>query len=265
MATPIITIDNFGDLNKEVENLQNLASLAGACFGGHVYITGEKAIERFLKEYAPAAKIEKARDIKTDGKTSAEILPYIMVNIEGDSRREKGIVCSDCYYNIFSIIKYNGEYYELLRQYNENTGSIALHNDPFQEELRPYLPYGWEKSNPAPNKVGTITDAKLNEWIKWLNKRRGVAQAICNERTAGVQAFMARINQMDPTQYDKFKISANEGTIVKNGLEYKFIFEEGGHIHQQIKVHYSAHNDLDTFLKMIAGTFTTSEKIYWTI
>jgi len=262
MATPIITIDNFGDLNKEVENLQNLALLAGACFGGHVYITGKKAIERFLKEYAPAALILKARDIKTYGKTSAEILPYIMVNIEGDSRREKGIVCSDCYYNIFSIIKYNGEYYELFRQYNENTGSIALHNDPFQKELRPYLPYGWEKSNPAPNKVGTITDAKLNEWIKWLNKRRATAQAIYNERRGGVLAFMARLNQMDPTQFDKFKVSPNGGEIVKNGLEFTYKVEEDGNIRQSIKVHYSAGWDLDTFLKMAAGTYKPTKKIY---
>lgn len=262
MATPIITIDNFGDLNKEVENLQNCALLGGCCLGGHVYITGEKAIERFLKEYAPNAKTENARQIQTDGKTSAEILPYIMVNIEGDSRREKGIVGSDCYYNIFSIIKYNGEHYELLRQYNENTGRIYLHNDPCLNELRDYLPYGWEKENPAPNKVGTITDAKLNEWIKWLNKRRGVAQAVYNERTEGVSAFMARINQMDPTQFDKFKVNPNGGEIVKNGLEYNFKVEPDGHIREKIEIHYRTHSNLDTFLKMIAGTYKPSEKIY---
>ena len=185
-----------------------------------------------------------------------------MVNIEGDSRREKGIVCSDCYYNIFSIIKYNGEYYELLRQYNENTGRISLHNDPCLNELRDYLPYGWEKENPAPNKVGTITDAKLNEWIKWLNKRRGVAQDIFSKRTEGVQAFMARINQMNPTQFDKFKVSMNGGTIVKNGLEFTYKIEKGGYISQTIKVHYSAGHDLDAFLNKAAGTFKPTEKIY---
>lgn len=262
MATPIITIDNFGDLNKEVENLQNCALLGGCCLGGHVYITGEKAIERFLKEYAPNAKTENARQIQTDGKTSAQILPYIIVDIQGDSREANGVICAHCYYNIFSIILYKGQYYELLRQYNETTGRIALHDDPFQSELRPYLPYDWEKSNPAPNKVGTITDAKLNEWIKWLNKRRGVAQAVCNERREGVQAFMARINQMDPTQFDKFKVSPNEGTIVKNGLEFTYKVEEDGNIRQSIKVHYSAWNNLDAFLKMAAGTYKTSEKIY---
>lgn len=262
MTNNIITIDNWSDLNKAVENVQNLANLAGACFGDHLFITGDKAIERFLKEYAPTAKIEKARQIQTDGKTSAEILPYIIVNIEGDSRQEKGIVCSDCYYNIFSIILYKGQYYELLRPYNEATGSIALHGDPFQKELRPYLPYDWEKSNPAPNKVGTITDAKLNEWIKWLNKRRGVAQAVCNERREGVSAFMARLNQMDPTQFDKFKVSPNGGEIVKNGLEYNFKVEPDGHIREKIEIHYRTHSNLDTFLKMIAGTYKPTEKIY---
>lgn len=262
MATPIITIDNFGDLNKEVENLQNCALLGGCCFGGHVYITGEKAIERFLKEYAPNAKTENARQIQTDGKTSAKILPYIIVDIQGDSRSEKGIVCAHCYYNIFSIILYKGQYYELLRQYNEGTGRIALHDDPFHSELRDYLRYGWEKENPAPNKVGTITDAKLNEWIKWLNKRRGVAQAICNERREGVSAFMARLNQMDPTQFDKFKVSPNGGEIVKNGLEYNFKVEPDGHIREKIEIHYRAGHDLDAFLNMAAGTFKPTEKIY---
>ena len=262
MANAIITIENWNDLNKEVEQLQNCAALAGCCYGTHVYITGEKAIERFLKEYAPTAKIEKARDIKTDGKTSAQILPYIIVDIQGDSRDAKGVVCTHCYYNIFSIILYKGQYYELLRPYNEATGSIALHGDPFQKELRPYLPYDWEKSNPAPNKVGTITDAKLNEWIKWLNKRRGVAQAVCNERREGVSAFIARLNQMNPTQFDKFKVGPNGGTLVKNGLEFTYKVEEDGNIRQSIKVHYSAGWDLDAFLKMAAGNYKPTEKIY---
>lgn len=263
MNNKIITIENYSDIKTHVENLYNSALLAGECFGGRLFIVGDAAIERFIKEYAPDARIEEARTIKTDGKTSAQILPYIIADIEGDSREKEGIVCGCHYYSKGNFILYKGQYYELLRRYNENTGDIILHNDPFYTEgLHKYLPYHWDSEHRQPNKVGTITDAKLNEWITWLNERRGVAQAVCNERREGVQAFMARLNQMDPAQFDKFKVNPNGGTLVKNGLEFAYKVEEDGHLHQQIRVHYSTGGNLDAFLKMAAGTYKPTEKIY---
>lgn len=259
----IITIDNYSDIKTHVENLYNTALMAGECFGGRLFIVGDEAIERFIKEYAPNARIEEARTIKTDGKTSAQLFPYIMVDIQGDSRDSAGMVCSSCYYSKGIFILYKGQYYELLRRYNENTGDIVLHNDPFYTEaLSLCLPYHWVSEHRQPNNVGTITDQKLDAWIEWLDERRAAAKAIQDERRERVSALMARLAQMDPTQFDKFKVSPNEGTLVQNGLEFTYNVEEDGNIHQLIKVHYSAGNDLDAFLNMAAGTYKPTEKIY---
>ena len=103
-----ITIQNFDDISKAVKEIQAQAVARDCALGSYIDIVGTEAIERFKKEYCPDMAINTTNNPqpKTDGKTSAVILPYISAQVYGDSRDNEGRVIADRYCYQSYIIEY---------------------------------------------------------------------------------------------------------------------------------------------------------------
>lgn len=256
MKYEIITAQNFSDIEKlseaKKESVKNSFSVdLWQNYGSiNFAVIGEDALQMFREKYG--YKLQRySEPLKTDGKTRAKILPFISPEYYFDARNggRGGIVSVYDHSEIGYLIEFDGV---LFRYYGKNTVSFSLFND--NTDYYNYLPYNWDKNNPAPNNVGVITDKKIEAWKKYLLSRKFAAEAEKNRRENSAAAFLAKIKNFDSTGCKKCDVGETSGRIVCNGLEYTYKISNGV-ISERISVHYSASNNFDTFIKMINGEF----------
>jgi hypothetical protein len=223
---------------------------------GTLAIIGE-AVKMFCEKYGYTFAGEET--IKTDGKTSAEIIPCITPSYYYDARDQRGGL-TDIYTHskIGCLVRYNGvllDHYK--KHYNSDLREFRLFND--QTDYRTYLPYKWGENNPSPNFVGTITDKKINDWLNWLNLRKAAAEEVRNLSENRVALFMEKIRGFNTSGCSDYKITENSGYFVRNGLRYSYEIETGGYISESIKVDTTCNlSNVDTLGKfelMTTGNF----------
>lgn len=251
------TIDNFSELVNLVNSRDNVPE--GCSFSQHIIIVGEPAIRKFIEQYNPTAEtMTDCEPLKMDKKTSVVAVPYIYAEIYWHDNSTGFVpVYGANIYHIFYCYLYNGRYYQISRGRNYAGRVSELDND--SDLFRNYLPYDWDEKNPEPNKIGVVSDRKMNDWAEYLNRRYNTAVEIRDNKDNIIAEFWKSINALNPAQYDRFVVSQDlgEGEIVKNGLRFRFKIEQGGYINQKIDVYYMSGNTLDTFAQMIRGEYNT--------
>lgn len=193
--------------------------------------------------------------IKTDGKTKAEIIPFITVSYYYDARYNGGgLTDIHTYSNIGCLVNYNGVLLEPFKlHYNKEMFAFRLFND--NTDYNTYLPYNWGKENVSPNNVGTMTDKKLDSWVNWLKNRKLAALNAKDSANNKVNNFLAKIREFDVNEFSDYKITDKSGYFVKNGLRYSYQINNAGYISEKIELAYitTNFNTLDKFKLMIQG------------
>ena len=218
-------------------------------------VCGDAAIQLYCETYG--AKFSSYKPfIKTDGKTRARFVRYITVEFHYDARPKTrgGSLSSNCY-------NYGGVpfYVEIdgvkLDPTFDRNGKAVFRLFADGTDYNTYLPYNWDEMNQEPNKVGTITDKKLLEWVNWLQARKAAADAEKAKRENGVNDLFSRLQSLNTESFDDCILNASSGRIEKNGLVYSYHISPGGYIKEEIKVSYKVSNKLESFLKMINGAY----------
>lgn len=245
----IITAKNFNDIEilskAKINEIDNGYKLDPWFNYGTVYfaVVGSDALQMFREKYG--VKLTRYADIKTDGKTSAKIIPYILPEFYYDARDGKsGLTNYNEYTEICYLVEYNG----VLMYYKHVSRTFSLFND--NTEYNKYLPYNWENENQAPAKVGVLSDKKLKSWYEYLMSKKQAAENEKNMRENKVNLFLDKIKSLDASKFDDSFVSEKSGHFVRNGLRYSYTIENG-FISENIQVHYSCKKNLDSFLNMI--------------
>ena len=219
-----------------------------------VSIIGQEAINKFQK--ITGARIEYNELPKTDGKTRAEVMHYISAEIYADMRGNspKAHFGKDCFYTAQVAIKYNDQYYFYSRRYNEATGTLYPLHD--RMNYRQYLPYNWEQQNPEPQKVGTVTDKKMEAWrTYWMEKHFAALQEE-TKRTNSARVFLSQVKTLAES-CKHYYLGDNTGWIKQNGLMLSYSIDGSLNVSAKIEldidVKYQRENLCETFAKMIKG------------
>lgn len=265
MYYKVITKKNFNEIETIMAEMKVLAAKRFAENGCSaqattpICIMGEDAINLFDKKFSRVIKIEYAPAMRTDGKTVAKSIPYI------SGEYSYFITCdgqNGCFSNfnnwdgIRSLIEIDGVLLFPNRS-RTATRSFSLWND--DTDYYNYLPYEWEKNNPEPTKVGTISDKKIRAWKDWLCARCMAALDEIRTREKNVADFLARIDAIPESECQRKLVYENHGEIVRNGLCYSWEISNGV-VRDSLKVHYStAFKDgkttFDAFKEMCVGKY----------
>ncbi len=127
----------------------------------------------------------------------------------------------------------------------------------FFQDYRKYsdrLPNSWLIENPAPERVGVMTDKKVQAWLDWLRQRRDLYNEIENERNAKVAKFLESVRSA-ADKCSEVNIGETSGSLRSNNLVFTYQISDGGYIYPQIKVDHRGETSLNTFMQMIAGSY----------
>ena len=258
----IIEKSNFADIEKVQNDAKNrikeaykLDRLNSSCYTHGTFAVIGEAVKMFCDKYG--VSFAGQNTIKTDGKTKAEIIPFITPSFYYDARSDEGgLIDIYAHDNIKCLVNYNGVLLEPFKlHYNKEMFSFRLFND--NTDYNTYLPYNWEKENVSPNNVGTITDKKIESWVNWLKKRQLAALNAKDCANNKVNNFLAKIREFDVNEFSDYKITDKSGYFVKNGLRYSYQINKGGYISENIEIACISTNlnALDKFKLMTQGKF----------
>lgn len=263
MQYTIITAENYSDIERIKRQVKNRVAQAMKTDRFNDYATeflsiqGREAIERFAAEYN-IGEITFS-EFPTDGKTRARLVPHIEGHYYFNARGEgsDGMRDFSAYYGVRNLVEFDGLLLWPSMERNKSTCTFCILNDC--TDYRTYLPYDWENKNPAPQRVGTLTDKKMQQWHDWLLARREAAQQEMASREDEVQAFRRRIAAIDPATCQRYDVREYQGEIVRNGLCFSWKIIEG-HVEQKIEVHYATgwrdgKDKLKCFSEMCEGKY----------
>ncbi len=260
MRYHVITSENFSSIEKIRENAKNdiIRRSQVDSFDNYTHgefaILGDAAIKMFCEKYG--YNITARREtIKTDGKTTAKIIPFITASYYYDARDGRGgITDVNNYTTINYLISFDGVLFTVPVFCTGKTVGLYLFND--DTDYNTYLRY-YGRENEKPNNIGILTDKKLKAWEDWLLLRKKTAEDNKESANNNVVAFLAKVRALDTTGCKEVRIGNDSGIIVKNGLLYSYSISRGGYISEKIEIAYTNSNlsTLEKFEKMAKGEF----------
>ncbi len=149
-----------------------------------------------------------------------------------------------------TLVRYKGEYFEPYFLH----GTTAILHIVF--DVRPYhekISAQWSQEHPEPNKVGTLTDKKMEEWYNYLTLRREEYDRVVNKEKDAIAEFLAQVREAS-AYCKEASIGDTQGYLRSNNLVFSYSISHG-YISKEIKVDYRGNNTLETFMKMIKGEF----------
>ena len=228
MYYEIIKLDNWQDLIKLRDKGEKRAkeNYKKDQFNGYTTeffaIFGLDAIKRFEEEYGFKFKNFQP-DFKTDGKTSAKMIPYLVGEWYYDARNGGHGGLADVYDHstIYNLIEFDGVLLNpgFHRKAGE-TADFTLFND--SSIYREYLPYNYEQTHPTPQRVGTLTDKKLSQWKEWLLERKRVYDGIKNQNKDNADSFLNQVRSIDSSKCTEYDVQETRGRIVRNGIQFSY-------------------------------------------
>ena len=264
MYCKVITAENYSELQKIMAETKAHAAARfaedkwSAQASTRIAFIGYDAIKRFADEFQ-AVKMEFAEPMKTDGKTRAMNVPFVWGEYSYYFTREGSngkFVNFNDWDGIKHLVLFDGI---LLWPCSTRTATrdFRLFND--ETDYRNYLPYDWEKNNPAPNNVGTISDKKMQAWKTWLITRKNAAEENKNQREDKVAAFLERIAEIPASECQKKVVGEYQGEIIRNGLCYSWKIQNGV-VYDDLKVDYTTgwrdkKDKLTCFKEMAVGEY----------
>lgn len=239
MYYKIFTSENLSEWNAFTAEIRNAAKSSGDYQYSQepIAIIGEDAISRFIAEHGITIK-EHQRKLKIDEKSSAELIPCLLGSYYCDTSRETvkegldGFFFTTEYY----LIRYRGVLFEYSMLPNQQTAYISIFNDHL--DYTHYLPYDWDKKNPMPNKIGVVTDKKMDVWMSYLVSRNGAASGERIQKISEKNLFLERVRCVDETKCQEVKIGEKSGYIIRNGLKFSYTIDEHFFIEQNLEVYY---------------------------
>ncbi|UKK52705.1 hypothetical protein [Prevotella sp. E2-28] len=149
-----------------------------------------------------------------------------------------------------TLVRYKGEFLEPNFCYGTTaTLHIVFDTRIYHEKISAQ----WKQEHPEPNRVGTLTDRKIEEWYNYLTSRREEYDRVVNEETATITKFLAQVREVAAYCKDA-RIGDTQGQLRANNLVFSYSISKG-YINKEIKVDYRGSNTLETFTKMIKGEF----------
>lgn len=223
-------------------------------------VFGEGNISQFIQE-SESKYYPQPDEIKTDGKTRAKVL--------------RALDGAHCYFEpckmaapcicdgrLCNLVEFDGVLYEFIKGWRESTSQVR----EWAQTIRPEdLPSGWEKLHPAPNKIGVVTDAKMQQWANYLRERRNAATEEKKRREQATKDILRNIAKMEKGAEKATRTEINtrgniSGRIIKNGLCYEWEILENGRLQDKITVYYSVGYDPKTYTSTAAADFMQMTK-----
>ena len=136
------------------------------------------------------------------------------------------------------FIEFKGVLLRPSKPYNQKTFTFflaeSLHVQNFSHDLE------------QPNKVGTPTEKKLNEWLTYLLEIESQKSEILEQRNNKETEFLNKINNcgLNVVWYSDKK----SGYIYHKDFEYSFSIEKGGYINERLT--YRGGQKIDDLLKL---------------
>lgn len=243
-----------------IENISELASLMDETAKFAKSDEGKYCYKRFLIVGDDAAKCASVygfskpnytyaysnRELK-GGSEDAVILNAYYAEYHYDARND-----SSGFSNAHktTLVRYKGEFFEPYF-YNSTTATLHIVFD-----MRTYhekISAQWKREHPEPNRVGTLTDRKMEEWYNYLTSRREEYDRVVNEENAAIEKFLAQVREAS-AYCKEASIGDTQGHLRSNNLVFSYSISHG-YISKEIKVDYRGSNTLETFIKMIKGEF----------
>lgn len=115
------------------------------------------------------------------------------------------------------------------------------------------------ESKEEPNRIGVLSQKKVDAWIKFCTEVNEDAKKESDENTAKIEAFLKSIENEEVRYHGHSKGNKYAGTIVKNGIEFTYKISEG-YISQKVALHYSVPNDIESFRKLSESQYKQEHK-----
>ena len=132
--------------------------------------------------------------------------------------------------NVTRCIKYNGKYY-----FPYGKGPYTIHEFIPSTLRQFYRRKINEEDIVVPNKVGTMTEKKMKEWVDY----QSLINLRCEEKKLEIEnkkiAFKKRLVKIAPE-----KVNDTYGEVVKNGISYKWNMNEDGDTGERVEIASSA-------------------------
>lgn len=250
-------LDNINEVKREAERLAK-ESKYSQC-GMAIAIFGEDVINEAITRFKLKCKRPTASAIKTDGKTKAKIITCLTTEWFCDYGYRP---CS--YFSSSStFVEHLISYENLTLEPHTRNGMMTFSIFGDATDYRHFLPSGWEEQNPEPNRVGTLSDKKLNDWCSYLNAKRFAAVQRMQEQQSKQDAFLSRLYSVDRAKFKSVNIESRRGYLEGNGLVFSYSIDASGYISQKIEVRHYVMADgdtLDNFLAMCNGTYNNDKR-----
>lgn len=115
----------------------------------------------------------------------------------------------------------------------------------------PYVRYNTQKEVEAkytkPQNVGVLSQTKIKAWVEYLIQVYEDLVKLSQERVQKIADFEAEMVKLGATIGNKDSYGCFDGTVVKNGIEFKFTVGDEGYISKHIEVHYTVDDTTENF------------------
>ena len=222
-------------------------------------IFGIDAIMRFGKEHGfNFTNFEPA--YKTDNKTSAEVIPYLIGEWYYDARPPQprgGLAEVYNHSKICNLIRFNN----LLltpgwHRKEGETQTFRIFNDTTNYD---FLPYDWSSKHPEPQRVGVLSDKKLQAWVDWLVERRAEAENLKIFSENKKDEFLKRMRSLDTSKCTDVEIGENRGHLVRNGIRFSYQITNKNTVSTKLDIDLSVRikngDNLDAWQQIVEGKY----------
>ena len=137
--------------------------------------------------------------------------------------------------------KADGLYLIYTRGYKEKTAS--LHSLEYEDLVGRFG--GYVKGLSVPNKIGTLTTKKLNEWIDYNKRLVQGCKDYEKEKEMKCAEFRKKLRTVCPDKYKK-----DEGSVTLNGVRFSWTICDSGRVYTKNTVINDYDSGIDNFFKL---------------
>ena len=141
----------------------------------------------------------------------------------------------------FRSFKADGLYLIYARGYKEKTAS--LRSLEYEDLVKRFG--GYVKGLSVPNKIGTLTAKKLDEWIDYNKRLVQGCKDYEKEKEMKCAEFRKKLRTVCPDKYKK-----DEGSVTLNGVRFSWTICDSGRVYTKNTVINDYDSGIDNFFKL---------------
>lgn len=170
------------------------------------YLYGEDAIILFNDKYMNVSRIDwriqsakgRLKNLKLSG--SSKFVYIAVLELSFDFLDEKEYMSIT---HIEKCVEFNGAIFEVMGKYKDKTFSFLLYGEYINTS---------ESLCKVPQKVGTVTDKKMQAWVDYLKAEKAAQEEAKNARKEEVQSFKQELCEITGVSMELLE-GREEGTI----------------------------------------------------